>query len=254
MNDEKKFLQSILPPFKGDKVLIVQHQGTRDIINEIVRTHEMYVQDYNLVYGVFDRADVMATSRAIWEFLKYNLKYKAESADDQSVKSPSAIIADGHYVDCKHYSLFIGGCLDAMKMNEGDDYDWAYRFVSDSPSKQICHVFVVVFDGDREIWVDPVLGSFNQRKSWTAVKDKYMPPVAVNGLSRITGTDSSPAQRTVTVDGSAAERAFLVMVNLNLFSLKDLLKSDLATLEGKVQPYMDAHGFDYNQLMAILNG
>jgi len=87
-----KEVRAALPPFRNEKVTIKERQGTHDIINEIVKTHEMYERDYDRIYQFFDRGDVYETCRTIWQFLKYNLTYNAESDGEQSVKSPSAIL------------------------------------------------------------------------------------------------------------------------------------------------------------------
>lgn len=239
-------VRAALPPFENKKKLIVQYQGTRDIINEIIRTHEYYEQDYNFIYDFFDQGDTYTTCSAIWNFLKWHLKYKAESIDEQSVKSPAAILQKGLHVDCKHYSLFAGGVLSAIKDNYLDGFDWCYRFVSEADDHSIGHVFVVVFDGDKEIWLDPVLSSFNQRKKYTYIKDKrVMPLYAISGVNNAT-------VKEISVDSGQAERSFLVMVNLNLFNLKDLLKSSAAVLNGPVKQYFEKNNFDFQNLMNVL--
>src|SRR5882724_10990897 len=219
-----KTIKDALPPFRNEKVLIKERQGTNDIINEILKTHNLYEADYDQIYGYFDTGDIYSTCRNIWEFLKYNLTYNAESDGEQSVKSPSAILHDGEKIDCKHYSLFSGGVLDAIKRNEGDSWQWFYRFVSYYPGEDVGHVFVVVNDGKEEIWVDPVLTSFDQRKKYYSKIDrKPMSLVRISGI----GTAQS-AVPNVTVNKEVAWTSFLTGVNNNMFALKDLLKQNPA--------------------------
>jgi hypothetical protein len=153
-----------LPPYEKKTVVLVSDQGTGDIIKGIMRTHGEHKVDYDLIYQYFDcGGDTNKTCKKIWDFLKHSLRYEAESGDEQSVRSPSAILSrDG--VDCKHYSLFISGILDAIKRNKGDDFEWFYRFASYNHEPIPGHVFVVVRDGANEFWVDPVLDYYNQRK------------------------------------------------------------------------------------------
>lgn len=241
-------VRAALPPFQNKKTLLTQHQDTKDIVNEIIKTHEAYETDYDCIYEFFDTGDDYTTCKTIWDFLKYNLKYKAESLDSQSVKSPAAILHKGEYVDCKHYSLFIGGVLDAIKANTGAGFDWAYRFVSEDRNKQIGHVFVVCFVGGDEIWIDPVLGSFNEYKSYTNIIDKK-----IMSLYKISGTNSNPPVKDVTVDFDKAESSFLVILNMNAFSLKDLMLRNPNITYGPVKAYYEANGLDFQNLLNILN-
>lgn len=167
---DKYSVISNLPVFKNEIKLVTWKQNTARIADEIIKTHDRYEGDYDNVYDLFDTGDVYITSENLWNFCKNNLKYTIESEEEQSVKSPSAILTTGQKIDCKHYSLFIAGVLDAIKYNEGDDWDVYYRFAGYS-GKSIEHVFVVVKDGSKEIWIDPVLSSFNQRKYPTYYKD-----------------------------------------------------------------------------------
>jgi hypothetical protein len=66
--------------------------------------------------------------------------------------------------DCKHYSGFIAGVIDAVNRKTGAGIDWVYRFASyDIFDPTPVHVFIVVKDYGREIWIDPVLKKLNQR-------------------------------------------------------------------------------------------
>lgn len=70
----------------------------------------------------------------------------------------------------------------------------------------------------------------------------------------ISGIDQPDVSGTVEVDKQAAESNFLVMVNRNDFSLKTLLNSDHDILYGPVRQWYTGNGYDFNQLILILNG
>lgn len=179
------------------------------------------------------------------------MAYQAEPDEDQTVKSPSVILQSGDTVDCKHYSLFIGGVLDAIQQNENVDWDWFYRFAGYNGKKEVYHVFVVVEKANgSEIWIDPVLDYFNERKVPTYTIDKK-PMSAIGKLSRLSGIgDPSPE---LTVDSRAAETQFLVLVNVNYDGLKDLLNRNRNIVNGPVRDYFKRNSFDFNQLLNILN-
>lgn len=242
-----------MPPFKNERVLVTNRQDTKDIINQIERSQLEYEADYDLIYVLFDLGDLYATCAGIWNFLKYQVVYKAEPLDFQTTASPSAIVHNGFGVDCKHYSLFTAGILDSIKRNYNDPFEWCFRFVSETADKIITHVFVVVFDNatGREIWIDPVLNSFDKRINYTYMKDKYIKSAQIAGLYAISGLRSNnPTQ--ISVLKSVAEPAFLHLVIKNAFNIKTLLNSDQGFLFNVVQPQYIAMGYDFNQLLNAL--
>ncbi len=179
-------LLGVLAPFQNRTKLVVDEQTTADIIKLIQQAHKLHAADYDKIAATFWAGNVEATCRKIFKFLKRNVKYDIEPEDRQSVKSPAAIIVTGGRWngknDCKHYSLFIAGILDALN-RAGKNIDWAYRFANyrlfqTSPH----HVFIVVNPGKNEIWVDPVLQSFNQRKPYINAIDKKMALYSINGI------------------------------------------------------------------------
>lgn len=243
-------VRNALPPFRNEKVIIKERQGTNDIIKEILKTHEQYTGDYDRIFEFFDTVDIYITSHGIWNFLKYNLRYNAESDGEQSVKSPSAILHPGEHIDCKHYSLFAGGLLDAIKRNMADSWNWCYRFVSYYPGEDYGHVFVVVNDNGKEIWIDPVLTNFDQRKKYYSSIDKQ--PMSLVKISGIGDIDPAP-QGNITVNKRVAWTSFLTAINMNLFSIRELLKTNPGITSGALKNYCSSQGFDYSQLQAFLD-
>jgi hypothetical protein len=175
-----------LTPYYGNKVKLTESQSTNDIIREILNAHKKYSSDYDKIAPQFWRGSVKASCKYVFNFLKKNVKYKIEPDSRQSVKSPAAILAtgaNGGYNDCKHYSLFFAGLLDAWKRsgkNINFCYRFAnYRFLDNKPH----HVFVVVNSGGKEIWCDAVLNSFDEKKQYINKIDKK--PMALYSISGI---------------------------------------------------------------------
>lgn len=243
-------VRNALPPFRNEKVFIKQRQGTNDIIREILKTHEMYETDYDRVYPLFDTGEIKSTCQNIWDFLKYNLTYNEESGDEQSVKSPAAILHPGEYIDCKHYSLFAGGVLDAIKANFNEPWTWYYRFATDkSGTTEPTHVFVVVKDGKHEYWIDPCMAHFDYKKKWNFYIDKQ--PMS---LVRISGETDQQTPIPVTVNKGQAWVSFLNCIANNFFSLKDLLSQNPQITNDALRAYCLQNGFDYNQVINFLKG
>jgi hypothetical protein len=243
----KQRVLSLLPPFKNEYKLVTWRQNTRRLTKEIIRAHEQYETDYDLIYKLFDCNNVYETCRGLWDFCKYNIPYTVESEEEQSVKSPAAILTNGQKTDCKHYSLFIGGVLGAIKANENDPWEWCYRFVSYDASEEIGHVFVVVKTGSAEIWIDPVLTGFNQKKQPTYYIDKQ-PAMALYSISGMNEGNGK------SVTASNPERGFLLMVNNNVLSLKTLLNDNPSITNGAFKDWYISKGFDFDHLKLVLNG
>jgi hypothetical protein len=181
---DKRLLLTKLKPYIGSLKIVKYSQGTGDIIKELLQAHKDEAKEYDKIYPYFIGRNVRETCRNIYNFLKQNVRYDIEPSSKQTLKSPSSIIAQG-YGDCKQYSQFIGGILGAMERNRGGA-EWCYRFASYNDQKIIQHVFVVAKDKEgKEIWIDPVLPKFDQRKKYNYKIDKK-PSMA---LYRISGTN-----------------------------------------------------------------
>jgi len=237
-------VRKALPKFSNVRQVISYDQGTDDIIKEILKTHVLFSDQYRGLVQFFDTGDIYTTCQKLWDFCRYNLPYNIETGSEQSVKSPAAILHPGEKIDCKHYSLFIGGVLDAIKREYNEPWTWCYRFAAYDGSKEVGHVFVVVFDGRSEIWIDPVLSSFNYKKKPNFyIDEKVM-------LSLISGV---PVQSVVvSVDAEKANANFLTLLSNDCFALKQLLLNNPDVLNGKFKEYCLKNGIDFKVVQNIL--
>ncbi len=178
-----------LEPFNNNKRLLVDEQSTGDIITAITNAHKKYAPEYKKISSFFRGYNSKETARRLYKFCKKNIQYVIEPGEKQTVKSPAAILATGHG-DCKHYAGFIGGCLGALGV------PFSYRFASYKTfDKQPAHVFIVVNPGTKnEIWVDPVLPTFDNKKQYTYAKDKIMSLYSISGVSVGKATKAQKAQ------------------------------------------------------------
>jgi hypothetical protein len=164
-------LLKYLPPFRDNEIIVKDKQAVHDIINEVLLSHEVFASDYDNIGFFFQRGTPGETYKGLFDFCKKNIAYEVETEEDQTTRSPAAILVLGHG-DCKHYSGFIGGVLDALK-RQGYPVDWNYRFASyDLFNTTPGHVFVVVKNGNNEIWIDPVLSTYNERLIPNYITDK----------------------------------------------------------------------------------
>jgi hypothetical protein len=160
----KKELITALAGTERPRILVVDEQTSDDIIQEVCKAHKEHARDYDRIAKYFAGGSVYQISERLWDFCKDQLYYKVESASVQNVGCPYWILTHG-VIDCKNFASFIAGVLDALK-RQGLRVVWEFRFISDRVfslfDRDPDHVFVVVNPSTQDIWVDPVLGTFNE--------------------------------------------------------------------------------------------
>jgi hypothetical protein len=167
MSHTKQQLINRLGSLPPKRRLVVEDQQTSDIISLIEKKHYETFSDYDKIAEFFDGRNVESVCEGLYNFCKDEIEYREEPTESQYVSSPVTILRRG-YCDCKGYALFCGGVLDAL-VRQGAKINWRYRFVSYKPFSAVPgHVFIVVKIGSREIYLDPVMNSFDYHKPyWT---------------------------------------------------------------------------------------
>lgn len=178
---------NLLPAYKGQKTVIAKDQDTSDIMREVYAAHKHFANDYDLISNYFSSTDPVQLAKDIFNYCKDNFTYKIESEKLQTTRSPAGILYTKK-IDCKHYSGFIAGVLDAMRRKYKLNFDLYYRFGSyDIFDTMPGHVFVVMVYNGRQYWIDPVLDSFNKRSpSPISYIDKKIRNMALYRLSGLT--------------------------------------------------------------------
>lgn len=172
----KYIILTRLQPYRNKQILLYNNQSTNDIIYTMLNAHKIYRDQYDQIAGFFWAGTKYGTAKKLFKFLKNSVPYVIEPDTKQTVRSPAAILSvpNGSFKggDCKHYSQFIGGVLSGLN-RKGAKIDWCYRFANyrlfgTTPH----HVFCVIKTNNGEIWIDPVLNSFNYKKPYVNKIDK----------------------------------------------------------------------------------
>ena len=167
---------------------IIDNQTTADIIQQVLQQHELNRNDADKISHLFDYGNVYETSQAIWDFLKYKVKYSVEPGNFQSTKTISRFIYDAMHGtgknDCKHFANFTGAILDSL------GYNFKYRFAGyNKYSKNPTHVYVVAYDDlNSEILIDAVISGFDIEKPYKIAIDKKPKNMALYQLSGVENT------------------------------------------------------------------
>jgi hypothetical protein len=228
-----------LSPFKNYKKVVTTDQTVTDIIDGILKTHDQYQVEYDKISNIFVGESELETARNIWNFLKSNVPYYIESNQNQTLRSPSAIVSMP--ADCKSYALFTNGVLDSLNRKGIIKVPLAFRFAGyKNNTKEPQHVFAVMYPGTKkEIWIDPVLARFNEKRQPSFYKDKKI-KMALIALSGVNYTDSDRRaememyrdklvrdrdrllQAGVITPGSSKELQYKVAINKVTVALQDL--------------------------------
>jgi hypothetical protein len=228
-----------LAPFNNFKKVVSSDQTVTDIIDGIVSTHYQYQDEYDKISNYFVGESELETARNIFNFLKSNVPYYIESNNNQTLRSPSAIVAMPG--DCKSYALFANGVLDSLNRKGIFQVPLAFRFAGyKDTTREPQHVFAVMYPGTKkEIWIDPVLARFNEKRQPSFYKDKKikMALIALSGVG-YTASDRRAEmeayrdklvrdrdrllQAGVITPGSSKELQYKVAINKVTVALQDL--------------------------------
>jgi hypothetical protein len=262
---DKNILLGKLTPFSNQRRLLVNEQQVKDIVTAMLEAHKTYASEYDKISDNFYSGSAVQTAKKIFQFLKKNIKYTVDSEASQKIMSPSAIISIGKN-DCKNYALFIVGILDSLRRKGYFNNKVFYRFASYRLLDEIPHhtFAVVIDDNGNEVFVDPVLSSFNERKTYFHKIDKT-PKMSLYSVSGIftkkpkpaatakidtTGITKAPAKKIVVKVALAPARgAFLLLVGLNFTGLATKLKQAFVNNKNKVNDFWNNLGGNTNELL-----
>jgi hypothetical protein len=209
MRPTREALLKCLPPYQDAWITVHPKQKVKDIIDEILEAHREFSPFYDQIALYFLDDSTEEICKKIYRFLKKNIRYHEEAEDEQTTALPTGILVRGEG-DCKHYSSFSGGILDAINRITGRNIRWNYRFASyEWFNKVPHHVFTVVNDDEKagsEIWIDPTPGSDNKSPVWVIDKKINVSPMALK--RNIAGVGVTPTQMVFVEDSQLPVHPF----------------------------------------------
>ena len=259
---QKNLLLGRLKQFGGNSKMLVRDQQVPDIISAMISAHKMYASEYDKISQDFYSGDGVQTAKNLFNFLKKNVKYSIESDKNQRIMSPAAILSLSKN-DCKNYALWIMGNLDSLKRKGLIDNKIYYRFASYRLLDEIPHhVFAVIQDKNgNEFFIDPVLSTFNERKTYYHKIDKqpFMPLYSVSGIgapkkkaAAKAVSPSAPKEKkkiVLKIALAPARGSFLLLVGLNFMGLATKLKAAFANKADETQNWWKNLGGNPNELL-----
>lgn len=251
-----------LPPYRAKVKTLAKNQDTNDIVSGMLKHHVIYAADYDKISNYFVGSTPAATLKNVWQFLKKNVKYVIEPDSRQTLKSPAAIVATGNTTgsDCKNYALFTAGIAHSLTRKGIQKIPVAYRFASykwydETPQ----HVFVVAYPKSaNEIWIDPVLSRFNEKKEYNHSIDKQMALVGISGtnqnqISGIKEIFQKAKTGVLKVAAAPSRAAFLTAVSLNVLKVAEKLRKVQTKSPANLQKWWQNLGGNYAKLVEVID-
>ena len=150
----------------------------------------------NDFYKQFKGRNLKETCENVWNFVKSNVNYKADSIDEQKIKLPARLLYD-QQGDCKSMALACASLMaNLIDVNKGENVGFRYTSYRNNPTPT--HVYCIVNNG--QYILDCVWHSFNSEKEYKYKYDKIMKISTLSGINGLKKLKSSINKPETKVD------------------------------------------------------
>lgn len=172
---------SNIPDSNLDNRTVKNNGNTQDIINTILKQDKIYYPNFEEFSKQFNGRKGL---EKLWNFVKYEIKYKIDPNGEQIIKSPKALwkLKQG---DCKSKTLFVNQVLKHLKI------PYKIRFVNYDPDiTDVKHVYTVALINGSEVPIDTVYDQFGVEKKYNLKKDFMTKISTIEGIGNTDKRDS----------------------------------------------------------------
>jgi hypothetical protein len=222
--------------YNGKTTTIKSGADTKDIINALQLAVPTAVREVITNRSKFPKptGNPVKDAKQAAEFVRDNVKYKADGYLYQDIQFPARMIAGTKQADCKSFSLAsVAQCLAA-------GHRCGFRFASYKPNKIPTHVYFWILDkSNKKFTFDPTIKNLKESHKATNTIDME--------LRYMTGVDDFPEigkkGRAKKIFLAPARGAFLSLVALNVRGLATKLSRVKTAKE-----FWEKVGGNYNKL------
>ena len=134
----------------GVNTLISGTGNNQTVINTVWQVYQSSWYQCHEIVNQLPGYSVRDICSSIFWYVYNNVRYQEDPGNNQFVKTPARLIADG-VGDCKSMAIMAASCLQCMGIPA------VFRFVSFNKKPIYTHVYVVAYDEhDMPIIIDPV--------------------------------------------------------------------------------------------------
>jgi len=200
---------------------------TSDIIEAILKCHELYKSDSEGIAQKLKGNTVFGTCQNIHDYILKNVTYKLDESGIQFAKRPNRTLTE-RLGDCKSMSLLTASILHNLGI------PFSFRFAS-YDGAEYTHVYIIVHDKNQTIVIDPVWtlngGVFNTEKEFIGKPKDYKMKAGLyigttNKIGALTGSEMFEKYYPPVVD-----MLFRLNDRVNTFVLPTFKPNALAFLE-----------------------
>lgn len=156
----------IIRPAEGSRKVLYRDGDTADIVRVIMladRDSDRFIIKSGLTY--LQGADDRKTLENIYHFVKGKVRYKADRAGHEIIRSP-AYLFESAIGDCKSLSVAIGALCRAMGI------PYRYRFIAQGGKRNLHHVYVVATtSAGEDVILDAVHRQFGAQPAYSRKVD-----------------------------------------------------------------------------------
>jgi len=154
--------------FDGKKILAKPNGSTNDIIEALINITPQGIEQVkpSIKKLVPITGNAYLDGKCIANFIRKNIKYKADGYENQNIQLPGRLLNDTKVGDCKSFSLLFCSMMQAAGHKAG------YRFASYRKNKIPTHVYNWCLDNNNNLYIfDTCVSTLKESPRHTYIKD-----------------------------------------------------------------------------------
>lgn len=260
--------------YNGKKVVVKKDASTEDIIEALIKAGPVavdQVKNHINSLGLFLTGDALQDALKIANYIRSNVKYKADGYTNQNIQLPARMFKDTKVADCKSFSLAFFSLMKAAGHN-----NVGFRFASYKKNKIPTHVYNWFVDRNNNFYTfDTCVKTLKESKKFTFIKDMQV-NYLTGPYSYLNGKEERQARREKRKERREKRReegkgffqgvkkvalalprnAFRGLVALNVRGLAKSLNEAIQKNPSKVKGFWEKLGGKYegnNSLVGAIN-
>lgn len=209
--------------------IIKTNGNTEDIVKAVLKADSISKEQTREISKQFKPTP--AGLREIWEFVKYNFRYKEDPRGVQWIKSPERLFYEREG-DCKSFTIFVNSILKNLNVKH------VTRFISQNEDPDPTHVYTVAMLNGKKYIIDTVYHSFNAEPNYKYKYDYKNNNTDMTKISYLSGTifaeELEKVKKFNFAEATEAERQEILLKEMFLI---DALQKQGAEAEAAAQMF-----------------
>ncbi|GFS26143.1 hypothetical protein ElyMa_005204200 [Elysia marginata] len=155
----------LFPKPKYTELVILENTTIHNTVKFMLKNAKKYAWQTANISRLLLGSTRLETLRRVFKFTFDHIAYRLDDDETEQVRTPARTWHDRRTgVDCDCFTVFIASILENLKIH--------YKMrVADYTGNGFQHIYIVVPDGNKEVFLDPVIREFNRQKPYLEKKD-----------------------------------------------------------------------------------